>query len=182
MTRITLNEINDTMEEIPSKLILVINAIDKGNAELLLQTLIEEVQTSNRNQNNAVEHVLQTIFNNSAGISTAFQKGFQGVENHTIEKGKTDANANEMKQHISTLWKNTLTSKKQVFLQYYKDKNIAEILTELLKENSPKIPRKFLPKVIPNENKIETAIRQYLSLEKFKVEINFSQKFSQMPI
>ena len=87
-----------------------------------------------------------------------------------------------MKQHISTLWKNTLTSKKQVFLQYYKDKNIAEILTELLKENSPKIPRKFLPKVIPNENKIETAIRQYLSLEKFKVEINFSQKFSQMPI
>ena len=29
MTRITLNEISDTMEEIPSKLLLVINAIDK---------------------------------------------------------------------------------------------------------------------------------------------------------
>ena len=53
MTRITLNEINDTMEEIPSKLLLVINAIDKGNAEThqLLRTLIEEVQTSNRKQN-----------------------------------------------------------------------------------------------------------------------------------
>ena len=36
MTRITLNEINDTMEEIPSKLILVINAIDKGHAELTI--------------------------------------------------------------------------------------------------------------------------------------------------
>ena len=61
MTRITLNEINDTMEEIPSKLLLVINAIGKGNAEAhqLLQTLIEEVQKSNRNQNNVVEQVLR---------------------------------------------------------------------------------------------------------------------------
>ena len=58
MTRITVNEINDTMEEIPSKLLLVINAIDKGNAEThhqLLRTLIEEVQTSKRKQNNMVE-------------------------------------------------------------------------------------------------------------------------------
>ena len=48
MTRITLNEINDTMEEILSKLLLVINGIDKGNAEThqLLQTLIEEEQAS----------------------------------------------------------------------------------------------------------------------------------------
>ena len=71
MTRITLNEINNTMEGIPSKLLLVIKTIEKGNAEThqLLQTLIEEVQTSNRKQNNVVEEVLQTISNNSAGIS-----------------------------------------------------------------------------------------------------------------
>ena len=71
MTRITLNEINDTMKEIPAKLLLVIKAIEKGNAEThqLLRTLIEEVQTSNRKQNNVVEEVLQTISNNSAGIS-----------------------------------------------------------------------------------------------------------------
>ena len=57
MTIITLNEINDTMEEIPSKLLLVINVIDKGNAEThqLLRILIDEVQTSNRKQNNMVE-------------------------------------------------------------------------------------------------------------------------------
>ena len=60
------------MEEIPSKLLLVINTIDKRNTEThqLLRTLIE-VQTSNRNQNNVVERVLNTISNNSAGISTA---------------------------------------------------------------------------------------------------------------
>ena len=56
--------------------------------------------------------------------------------------------------------------------QNYKAKNIAEIFTELLKENPPKMPRKYLPKVIPNENKEETAIRQQLSLQKFKAEIS----------
>ena len=63
----------------------------------------------------------------------------------------------------------------QAFFQYYKAKNIAEIFTELLQENPPKMPRTFLPKVIPNENKEETAIRQQLSLEKFKAEINLQK-------
>ena len=78
MKRITLNEINDAMEETSSKLLLVFNVIDKGNAEThqLLQTLTEEVQTSNRKQNNAVELILQIISNNSARISTGTQEGF----------------------------------------------------------------------------------------------------------
>ena len=41
--------------------------------------------------------------------------------------------------------------------------------------------RKFLPKIIPNENKKETAIRQQLSLGKFMAEISLpkipSQKY-----
>ena len=37
------------------------------------------------------------------------------------------------------------------------------------------MPRKFLPKVIPNENKEEAAIRQQLSLEKFKAEISLQK-------
>ena len=133
----------------------------------------------NRKKNNVVEQVLHTISNNSAGISTAIQEGFQGVENRNIKKGKIDTNANKIKQHISTLWKNTLNSRKQAFFQYYKAKNIAEIFTELLKENPPKMPRKFLPKIIPNENKEETAIRQQLSLEKFKAEISLQKIRSQ---
>ena len=90
---------------LPLKLLLVINAIDKGNAETnqLLRTLIEEVQISNRNQNNVVEQVLQTISNNSAGISTAIQEGFQGVENRNIEKDKIDTNANKV--YINSLEK-----------------------------------------------------------------------------
>ena len=50
---------------------------------------------------------------------------------------------------------------------------------ELLKENPPKMPRKFLPKIIPNESKEETAIRLQLSLEKFKAEISLQKIYSQ---
>ena len=47
MTRITLNELDETMEEIPAKLMLIINVIDKGKAETngLLRTLINELKT-----------------------------------------------------------------------------------------------------------------------------------------
>ena len=38
------------------------------------------------------------------------------------------------------------------------------------------MPKQFLPKVIPNENKEETAIRQQLSLEKCMAEINLRKK------
>ena len=52
MTRITLNELNETVEEIPAKLTLIINAIDKGNAETngLLRTLINEIEGGNSKQ------------------------------------------------------------------------------------------------------------------------------------
>ena len=110
-------------------------------------------------------------------VFTAIQ--FQGGENRNIKKGKIGTNANKIRQHISILWKNTLNSRKQAFFQYFKAKNIAEIFTELLKEDIRKMPRKFSPKVIPNENKEETAISQQLSLEKFKTEINLPRIRSQ---
>ena len=48
MTRMTLNGINDTMDETPSKLLLVVCATNERNAETrqLLRTLIEEALAS----------------------------------------------------------------------------------------------------------------------------------------
>ena len=54
-----------------------------------------KVQSSNRNQNKVVEQDLQTISNNSVGINTAIQEGFQGVENRNIKNGNIDTNANK---------------------------------------------------------------------------------------
>ena len=94
----------------------------QSTKEMQKHIIIEEEETSNRNQNDVVEQILQTISNNYVGISTAFQEGFQGVENRNIEKDKIDTNANKLKQHVPTLWKKTLNSRKQAFLQYYKTK------------------------------------------------------------
>ena len=49
MTGTTFNELNETMEEIPAKLMLVFNAIDKGNDEThrLLRSLINEIKDNN---------------------------------------------------------------------------------------------------------------------------------------
>ena len=49
---ITLNELNETMEEITEKVMLIINAIDKCNAEThgLLRTIINEIKDSNSKQ------------------------------------------------------------------------------------------------------------------------------------
>ena len=75
----TLNGINDTMDETPLKLLLVVCATNEWNAETrqLLRTLIEEALASDWNYNNAVEQVLQTISSNFAEISTAIKEVFQ---------------------------------------------------------------------------------------------------------
>ena len=79
MTRIRLHEINDKMEETPSKRLLVFNGINKGNTKTrqLLRTFFDKVQTRDKNENNIVEQVLKTFSNNSAGISTATKEEFQ---------------------------------------------------------------------------------------------------------
>ena len=53
------------------------------------------------------------------------------------------------------------------------------IFIDLHQDNSSKMPKQFLPKVIPNENKEEATIRQQLSLEKFMAEINLQKRCSQ---
>ena len=84
MTRITLNELNETMEEIPAKLMLIINAIDKGNAEThgLLRTLISKIKDSNSKQCHLSEHLIETISNNANNVATAVKPGIKEIDLH----------------------------------------------------------------------------------------------------
>ena len=72
MRRIRLKELNETMKEIPAKLMLIINAIDRGNAEthVLLRTLINEVKDGNSKQDRLSEQLIRTI-SNSSNVATA---------------------------------------------------------------------------------------------------------------
>ena len=92
MTRITLNELNETMEEIPAKLMLIINAIDKDNAEThgLLRTLINEIKDGNLKQHRLSEQLIETISNNANDVATAVKTRIKEVDlPSTRREGKT---------------------------------------------------------------------------------------------
>ena len=112
MTRITLNELNETMEEIPAKLMLIINAIDKGNAEThgLLRALINEIKDGNSKQNRLSEQLTETISNNANYVATAVKAGIKEIDLQQSEMGKLKTNAFKCKERISHLWNNMLNT------------------------------------------------------------------------
>ena len=102
MTRITLNEPSETMEEIPSKLMVIINAIDKGNAEThgLLRTLINEIKDGNSKQCQLSEQLIETISNNSNNVATAVKTGIKEIDLQQVENGKLKTNTFKCKERI----------------------------------------------------------------------------------
>ena len=148
MTRITLNELNETMEEIPAKLMLIINAIDKGNTEthglLKLRTLINEIKDNNSKQYRLSEQLIETISNNANDVATAVMTGIKEIDLQQAEKGKLKTSAFKCTERISHLWNNTLNSRRQAFWQYCRSKQISEVYQKLLKKNPSQMPRKFL--------------------------------------
>ena len=123
MTRITLNELDETMEEIPAKLMLIINAIDKSNAEAyaLFRTLIKEIKDGDSKQYHLSEQLIETISNNANDVATAVKTG--------------------------------IYSRRKAFWQYYLSKQIPNVYKKPLEKNPPQFPRKFLPRMIENETK-----------------------------
>ena len=174
MTRITLKELSETMEEIPAKLMLIINVIDKGNAEThgFVRTLIYKIKDGNSKQCHLSEQLIETMSNNANDVATAFKTGIKEIDLQQAEKEKLKTNAFKCKERISLLCNNTLNSRRQAFWQYYQSKQMSDVYKKLLEKNPPEMPRKFLPRMIENETKEETELRTLLSKEKFKSEIH----------
>ena len=174
MTRITLNELNETVEEIPAKLTLIINAIDKGKAETngLFRALINEIEDGNSKQCHLSEQLIETISNNANDVTTSVKTRIKEINLQQSEQGKLKTNTFKCKERISHLWNNTLNSRHHAFWQYYRLKQISDVYKKLLEKNSPQMPRKFLPGMVENETKKDTEIRTLLSVEKLKSEIH----------
>ena len=119
MARTTLNELNETMEEIPAKVMLTINAIDNGNAEThgLVSTLINKIKDGNSKQYRLSEQLIETISNNANDVVTAVTAAIKEVNLKQAEKGKLKTKVFKCKKQISHLW-NMLNSRRQAFWQY----------------------------------------------------------------
>ena len=152
---------------------LIINAIDKGNAETheLLRTLINEIKGSNSKKYRLSEQLIETISNNGNDVATAVKTGIKEIDLQPAEKGKLKTSVFKCKERISRLWNNTLNSRRQAFWHYYRSKQMSKVYKKLLEKNPPQMPRKFLPRIIENESKEKTEIRTQPSVEKFKSEI-----------
>ena len=83
------------------------------------------------------------------------------------------------KLNIETLWRNTINTRKQAFWQHYKAKRTYETFSNLLVMDPPQMPRKYIPRIIKNENEEELKIRRQYAIEKFKSEINQQKKPSE---
>ena len=117
---------------------------------------------------NCIEGLIEfKVSNNSSGlisllnandVATAVKTGIKEIDLQQAEKGKLKTNAYKCAEIISHLWNNMLNSRRQAFWQYYRSKQICDVYKKLLEKNPPQMPRKFLPRMIENETKEETAI------------------------
>ena len=170
-------EANDVLLDLPSKMMLILNAVDKGNQEThqLLRIIIDELRNNNKKQDEVSESIVTSIATTSNNIADALSNSLKEVESLKAKKAISLSEATKSKRKIDQLWKNSLNSRKQAFWQQYKAKNVAEKFSELLIMEPPQMLRKFLPKEIKNESEEETKIRKELAIEKVKTEIKLLQ-------
>ena len=66
-----------------------------------------------------------------------------------------------IREGMSVLWQNTLNSRQQALWQYYRTQQVFQIFSQLLKNDPPKMPQKFLPRSIRNEDAKKTDLPSF---------------------
>ena len=193
--------VTDILADIPSKILLVLNAVNSSTNELkdYIKSLTNEIKQNGDKQDRilhtlenlptaistpindtltectkkqieASEKILQAIATNSDSITTAVSETVKEVQSSKSSDSKNEQQLNKTIRNIHQLWTNTLNTRKQAFWSYYRAKQTADTFELLLAEEPPKMPRKFLPREIPNEDPDQTEIRKKLEIEKFNSE------------
>ena len=107
----------------------------------------------------------------ATSIAKSVSESIRTAEDDKRRMEEKKATALRHKKEIQGMWKNKMNTRKQTYFSFYRAKRTAETYEKLLEESPPRMPRKFLPKMIDNEDPEETAIRKNLSIEKFRSEI-----------
>ena len=186
--------ITDTLSEIPAKLMLVVSTINEGNKEIadLLRNVRDEIKEMRTQQPKATPSMellpanIELRTSDSGRIRTyantlakSISESLQKAQQEKIKLNKIRGDAIRKKKDIISIWQNKLNTRKQAFWDHHRAKRTSETYENLLASNPPKMPRKFLPKVIEGEDPEETDIRKQLSVEKFKAEIALLKSRSQ---
>ena len=108
-------------------------------------------------------------------FSTAVAENMKSFAEESSKRTINEAETRTAKRTISELWQNALNTRKQTYWNHYRAKKTTDVFHDLLQQDPPKIPRKFLPRRIEGEPEDELEIRKQLSIEKFRTEINLLQ-------
>ena len=127
-------------------------------------------------QRKCLTDVLEALATNSNNVAETISTNITAAQQHHDTSLKLKSEAMTAKRYMSLPWTNTLNTRKQAFWNYHRAKRTAETFENLLSMEPPQMPRKFLPRVIPNEPEDELQIRRDLAVEKFKNEINMQKK------
>ena len=116
-------------------------------------------------------------------VASSLKSSLQEVEANKRQEALTQIEVNNAKQKIQKLWQNTINTRKQHFWSHHRSKRTYETFQNLLAMDPPRLPRKFLPKFIENEDPDETFLRQQMAKKKFETEIELlklrSQKYEE---
>ena len=135
--------------EIPSKLMLVVNSIDKGNVEMqdLLRLLIEEsksLRVSHEELGNQhkdfVEKIAASAEDKQESCTEQIAQHIRSIEERPQRERDLRLEVGKAKSTIETLWQNTLNTQKQAFWNHYYAKKQQETYEELLQCNPSKMP------------------------------------------
>ena len=182
-----VSNLNNPVLEIPGKLLLVVNSIDKGNDDTqdLMQLLIEEVKSLRVSYQNLpqqhkdlVESLAPSTESKMDACTREITQGIINIEERPKRERDLRFEVTKARSTLETLWQNMINTRKQAFFDYYHAERMQESYQKFLACNPPKMPRKFPARFIENEPTTETEIRQQLAVEKFKNEIALLQSHS----
>ena len=140
-----------------------------------MRELIEEVKQQSKVNLQINDKTINAIVTNSKEVGQLITETLR-KEKQTLSNNEKHKN---QKLNIKTLWRNTINTRKQAFWQHHKAKRTYETFSNLLVMDPPRMPRKFLPRFIKNENEEEPETRHQLATEKFKSEIILQKKRSE---
>ena len=106
----------------------------------------------------------------------AISKGFSIIAEHANSTNRIlqQQEKEKLKLKIKN-WKNTLNDRQKIFWLYYKNNKLAQNYKEWLDSTPIKIPKKFLPKVIPGEAEDQREIRMRTAKETMKSEMEMME-------
>lgn len=181
--------------QLPNKLLLVTSAIESMNLAIVkaikeegkeTREMMKQYFEDSKQTNTDKKEFLQMLSDNTAKTMecctkeiTAVLKEIQCTEK--CEKSFADKDhqtkldlseeSMEAKKDIEATWKSQIVKRRDMYWEYYKRKEVAEIYTNEIKKDNPRMPRKFQPKEISGEPEEEHRMRKERAIKNMETEI-----------